>query len=193
MQDYLNARMISTPLCLYDCDVPVDGAVAIIVSAAETAKDQLKPSIYVEAISGALAQRPLWDQGDLTRPAAFDAAAHMWSLTDLKPIDVGVAELYDGFTIVTLNWLEALGFCQHGEGGAFVEGGARIALDGNLPLNTGGGQLSGGRLHGLGHLHEAVVQLRGEGGARQVRGDPRVAVVSNGAGPLATCALLIRD
>ena len=104
--------------------------------------------------------------------AMRDAAAQMWSRTELKPADVDVAELYDGFSWLTLAWLEALGFAAKGEGGPFVEGGKRIALDGELPLNTSGGQLSAGRLHGFGLLHEACVQLRGLGGDRQA-GTPR--------------------
>ncbi|WP_299688338.1 thiolase family protein [Hydrocarboniphaga sp.] len=190
---YLAARFVSSPLCLYDCDVPVNGAVAFVVSAAAPARDRPRPPIWVEAISGALQRSSLWDQGDLTAPAAFDAAKHLWNMTDLKPGNVDVAQLYDGFSIVTLNWLEALGFCGRGESGTFVEGGRRIALDGALPLNTSGGQLSGGRLHGLGLLHEAVTQLRGDAGARQIARPARVAAVANGAGPLASCALLVRD
>jgi acetyl-CoA acetyltransferase len=116
----------------------------------------------------------------------------MWSRTELRPADVDVAELYDGFSWLTMSWLEALGFCGHGESGPFIEGGTRIALDGELPLNTNGGQLSGGRLHGYGYLHEAVLQLRGEAGARQVAGRPEVAVVSNGGGPISGCMLLTR-
>jgi acetyl-CoA acetyltransferase len=108
----------------------------------------------------------------------------------LRPADVDVAQLYDGFSFLALSWLEALGFCSPGEGGPFVEGGTRIARDGQLPLNTGGGQLSGGRLHGFGHLHEAVIQLRGEAGERQVEDVPEVAVVAAGGGPLAGCLLL---
>ena len=92
-----------------------------------------------------------------------------------------------------LLWLEGLGFCGTGEGGEFIEGGERIAIDGELPLNTGGGQLGAGRLHGFGYAHEAVVQLRGAGGARQIPGDPRVAVCASGGGPLATALLLAKD
>ena len=82
------------------------------------------------------------------------------------PADVDVAELYDGFSFLSMVWLEALGFCGKGESGPFIEGGKRIALEGELPLNTSGGQLSGGRLHGFGFIHEACVQLCGEGGDR---------------------------
>jgi acetyl-CoA acetyltransferase len=193
MEDYLGARMISTPFCLYDCDVPVDGATAMIVSHADAARDLRRPPLRVEAVGSALHGRPSWDQfDDLTTMALRDAAAMMWTRTDLTPRDVQVAELYDGFSFITLAWLEALGFCGKGESGPYVEGGKRIALDGELPLNTHGGQLSAGRLHGYGFLHEACVQLWGEGGERQVPGDPRVAVAAAGGGPLGGCLLLAR-
>jgi acetyl-CoA acetyltransferase len=125
--------------------------------------------------------------------AARDAGAMLWERTDLRPADVDLANLYDGFSFITMSWLEALGFCGKGESGPFIEGGKRIARDGEIPINTGGGQLSGGRLHGYGLLHESCLQLWGEGGERQVPGDPRVAVAAAGGGPLAGCLLLTRD
>ncbi|MFY9588893.1 MAG: thiolase family protein [Actinomycetota bacterium] len=193
MEDYLGARTISTPLCLFDCDVPCDGSTAVIVSRAEHVTGTSHPVARVQAVGSAMRGRPWWDQfEDLTTMALRDAAAQLWTRTDMKPSDVDVAELYDGFSFITLAWLEALGFCKKGEGGPFVEGGARIALDGDVPLNTSGGQLSAGRLHGFGLLHEACVQLRGEGGDRQVR-DPEVAVVAAGGGPIAGCMLLTRE
>jgi acetyl-CoA acetyltransferase len=193
MDDYLNVRMITTPFCLYDCDVPVDGSTAVIVSAAEHASAVDHPVARVEAVGTALRGRPSWDQwDDMTTMSARDAAAHMWSRTDLKPADVDVAELYDGFSFLTMAWLEAMGFCGKGESGPFVEGGTRIALEGELPLNTHGGQLSAGRLHGYGFLHEAVLQLRGEAGDRQVGNQPEVAAVANGGGPIAGCMLLTK-
>jgi len=193
IDDYFAARMISSPFCLYDCDVPADGSTAVIVSAADAAADLRQAPVAVEAIGTAIRGRPSWDQwDDLTTMALRDAAAMLWSRTDLKPDDVDVAELYDGFSFITLAWLEALGFCAHGEGGPFIEGGQRIALDGQVPLNTHGGQLSGGRLHGYGFLHEACVQLRREGGNRQVAPTPKVAVAGAGGGPLAGCLLLTR-
>jgi acetyl-CoA acetyltransferase len=193
MADYLAARMISDPLGLYDCDIPIDGSTAVVVSARETARELRGSPVKVEAIGCGLRGRPSWDQfDDLTTMAARDAAAMLWSRTDLKPRDVDVAELYDGFSFLTIVWLEALGFCSKGEGGPFIEGGKRIVLDGELPLNTNGGQLSAGRLHGYGFLHEACTQLRCAAGDRQVPDSPEVAVVGVGGGPLGGCVLLTR-
>ena len=193
MDEYLASPMISDPLCLYDCDIAVDGATAVVVSRREHAPDVPGTPIQVEAVGSALGGRASWDQWtDMTETAAASAGAHMWSRTDLKPADVDLAELYDGFTILTLFWLEGLGFCGKGESGPFVEGGERIGLTGELPLATSGGQLSAGRLHAYGHLYEACLQLRGEAGERQVAG-AKVAVTSAGAGPLASCLLLRRN
>ena len=194
LDDYLAARMISEPLCLLDCDIPMDGSTCVIVSHIDAAKDLRRPPLRIEAMSGAIRGRADWVQyEDLTSMAARDAAAGLWKRTDLKPKDVDIAELYDGFSIITLCWLEALGFCGRGESGAFIEGGQRIARDGELPLNTNGGQLSAGRMHGFGLLEEACLQLWGEAGERAVARPPRVAVVANGGGPLASCLLLARD
>ncbi len=193
LADYLGARMISTPLCLYDCDVPMDGSTAFVVSSVDAASDAPQPAVGFAAAGVALRSRPGWDQWEsLGAVAGRDAAAQLWSRTDLIPVDVDVAELYDGFSILVLLWLEALGFCGPGESGAFVEGGARIGPEGALPLNTHGGQLSAGRMHGFGLLHEACVQLRGAAEERQIA-DAEVALVSNGGlGPLAACLLLTR-
>jgi acetyl-CoA acetyltransferase len=169
----------------------------VVVSRADASADLRRQPVSVDAVGTAIHGRPSWDQwDDLTTMALRDAGAQLWTRTDLTPADVDVAELYDGFSFITLCWLEALGFCGKGEGGAFIDGGANIARDGVVPLNTHGGQLSSGRLHGYGFLHEACVQLRGEGGDRQVvrPGDrrPEVAVAAAGGGPLAGCLLLTR-
>ncbi len=195
--DYLAARMISTPLCLYDCDAPADGSTAFVVSHRDYAPHAPHPACHVNAVGTALRGRPSWDQfDDMTTMAARDAAASMWERTDLTPADVDVAQLYDGFSILVMVWLEALGFCGRGESGPFVADGSAIARDGLLPLNTAGGQLSGGRLHGFGLIHEACVQLRGAGGDRQVVRPggrlPEVAAVANGGGPIAGALLLTR-
>lgn len=193
MDDYFAARMISDPFCLFDCDVPCDGATAVIVSHVDAARDLRKPPIQVEAVGTALRGRPSWDQfDDLTSMANRDAGAHLWERTELEPSDVDLVELYDGFSFLALSWLEALGFCAPGEGGPFIEGGHRIARDGELPLNTHGGQLSAGRLHGYGFLHEACVQLRGEAGERQVPKSVQVAVAAAGGGNTCGCLLLSR-
>ncbi|MEY2473823.1 MAG: hypothetical protein QOK28_3152 [Actinomycetota bacterium] len=192
LDDYFASRMITTPFHLYDCDVPCDGSTAVIVSAVDHAKNVDHPVARVEAMGTALRGRPSWDQWeDMTTMCARDAGAQMWTRTSLKPADVDVAELYDGFSFLTMTWLEALGFCGKGESGPFVEGGKRLDLDGELPLNTHGGQLSAGRLHGFGFIHEAVMQLSGRCGDRQVQ-NAEVAAVANGGGPIGGCMLLTK-
>ncbi|HEY9263956.1 MAG TPA: thiolase family protein, partial [Mycobacterium sp.] len=180
MDDYMSARAITTPFGLNDCDVPCDGAVAVIVSAVDAARDLAKPPVLVEAVGTQLIERLEWDQSTSTHePQVLGPAAHLWTRTDLTPADVDVAQLYDGFTFNCVSWIEALGFCGIGEAKDFLDGGHNIARDGVLPLNTNGGQLSHGRTHGMGLLYEAVAQLRGEADARQVA-DANVAVVSSG-------------
>ena len=190
MADYLGARPVSTPFGLLDCDIPIDGSVALVVSAADYAKDCPHRAVKVEAVGGSNGAGGWFHRADYPKMASADAAAQMWSRTDLTPADLNLAELYDGFTFLTFAWLEALGICGDGEAGPFVEGAERIALDGALPLNTYGGQLSAGRMHGYWLLHEACLQLRGEAGERQVRERPEVAVAAVGGGPIAGCLLL---
>ncbi len=189
MDDYFAARMITSPFGLFDCDVPCDGSIALIVSAADIAPDLAQPPVYVEAVGTQIIDRVSWDQGTLSHePQTQGPAAHLWSRTSLRPEDVDFAQLYDGFTFNCLSWLEGLGFCGVGEAGDFLSDPGRIALGGQLPLNTFGGQLSAGRTHGYGFLHEAVVQLRGDGGERQVAG-AEVGVVSTGGGTPGGCFL----
>ena len=190
MDDYLAARPVSTPFGLFDCDVPIDGSIALVVSHADYAADCPNPAVDVEAIGGAYGSGGWFHRDDFPKMASIEAAAEMWSRTDLTPSDVDVAELYDGFTFLTFAWLEALGFCADGEAGPFVDGATRIALDGALPLNTYGGQLSAGRMHGYWLLHEACLQLRGQAGERQLARRPEVAVAAAGGGPIAGCMLL---
>ena len=191
MDDYLAARPISSPLGLLDCDVPVDGSIAVIVSHRDHSGDCPQPPARVEAIGGAYGTGGWFHRADFPRMASTEAAAQMWSRTDLTPKDLDVAKIYDGFTYLTVAWLEALGICAEGEAGPYVEGATRIALDGELPLNTYGGQLSAGRMHGYWVLHEAGLPLRGQAGTRQVQGAD-TAVVTAGGGPIAGCLLLTR-
>jgi len=190
MDEYLGARMVSSPLCLFDCDRYTDASTVLIVSAGDTLDEVSCTPVRIAAMAGSV-KRHSWDQAEWM--ASYPTGADLWKRTDYTPTDVDTVQLYDGFSFLAITWLEALGFCGIGEGGQFIEGGRRIALDGELPLNTFGGQIGAGRLHGFGFAHESVVQLRGKGGARQIPGDPRVAIATSGGGPLATALLLARD
>jgi acetyl-CoA acetyltransferase len=190
MDQYMSARLISTPLCLYDCDRFSDASTVVIVSAGDAVDEVSCTPIRIAASAGVV-ERDSWDQAEWM--ASYPTGAELWKHTDYKPKDVDTVQFYDGFAFLALTWLEALGFCEIGEGHRFIEGGQRIALDGELPMNTFGGQIGAGRLHGFGFAHESAVQLRGKGGARQIPGDPKVAVATSGGGPLATALLLARD
>lgn len=183
IEDYLDSRMISTPLRLYDCDSHIDGSTALLLSARDVAKDLRNPPIGIEAMGMAMgAFSEGLHTGDFTSMPADKAGEMLWKRTDLTPKDVDCAQVYDGFSIHIWLWLEAVNLCGRGEAAAFVEGGERTAIDGELPLNTSGGQLSAGRFHGYGHTHEACVQLWGRGGDRQVPGAKTCMAVNGGYG-----------
>jgi acetyl-CoA acetyltransferase len=186
--------MITTPFGLYDCDVPCDASIAVIVSRRDVADDLRKPPVLVEAVGTQMTERVVWDQSTLTHePQVLGPSAHLWSRTTLRPSDVQVAQLYDGFSFNCLSWLEGLGFCGIGEAKDFLDGGTAIAREGGVvALNTHGGQLSHGRTHGMGLVREAILQLRGEGEARQVA-NAQVAVVSSGGLTPAGVLLLTRS
>jgi acetyl-CoA acetyltransferase len=179
VEDYLESRYVCKPVRLFDCDYPVDAASAVIFTEMERARDCRKKPVNVEAY--ALAALRNHDHYLIEDHAAHNApqlcADRLWSRTDLRPRDVDVAELYDGFSIITFEWLEALGFCGEGEAGSFI-GEGHTRLDGSLPLNTDGGACNVGRRHGANFCIEAVQQLRGECGERQVP-NASVAVWSN--------------
>jgi acetyl-CoA acetyltransferase len=193
MDDYLSARPITTPFGLYDCDVPCDASIAVIVSAADVAADLPHPAVRVDAVGTQITERISWDQDTVTHePQVLGQSAHLWTRTSLRPDDVDVALVYDGFTFNAISWLEALGFCGIGEAKDWLDGGKRIALDGDLPVNPHGGQLSEGRTHGFGFVYEAMAQLRHEAGERQVPG-ARTAVVTSGGGTPSGVLLLRSD
>ncbi|MGW8815590.1 thiolase family protein [Gordonia terrae] len=192
MDEYFGARMISEPFGMFDCDAPCDGSVAFVVSHVDTSADGPRPAIGIESFGSAMRHRPIWDQWpDMTEMAAWDAAAHLWERSGMRPDDIDQVQLYDGFSFLPLVWLEAMGFCGKGEAGPFLDSGKTIARDGKLPLNTGGGQLSAGRLHGCGLLYEACIQLADRGGERQA-GRPNSVAVGVGGGPTAGAAILVR-
>jgi acetyl-CoA acetyltransferase len=190
MDTYMSARMISSPFCLYDCDRFTDASTVVIVSAGD-ALDEVKATPIRIAASAGSVERYSWDQAEWA--SAYPTGRDLWKSTDYTVKDVDTVQFYDGFAFQPITWLEGLGFCEVGEGGRFIEGGTRIARDGELPMNTGGGQLGWGRLHGFGFAYEAVAQLRQEAGARQIPGDPRVAIATSGGGPMAAALLLAKD
>ena len=192
MDDYLSARPITSPFGLYDCDVPCDASIAVVVSDASMADDLPQPAVRIEAVGTQILERVSWDQDTLTHePQVIGQAAHLWTRTSLQPSDVDVALVYDGFTFNAISWIEALGFCGFGEAYDWLDGGRRIALDGDVPINPHGGQLSEGRTHGFGFIYEGVRQLRRDAGDRQVA-DATTAVVTSGGGTPSGVLLLQR-
>ena len=189
MEEYMEARMITTPFCLWDCDRYSDCSTVIIVSAGDALDEVSSPPVRIAAMSGSV-NRWSWDQVDWV--AAYETGEDLWTRTDYTVDDVDTIQFYDGFAFLPITWLEGLGFAKKGEGHEFIEGGTRIALDGELPMNTFGGQLGAGRLHGFGFAHEATLQLQGRAGQRQLK-DPKVAVATSGGGPMAAALLLAND
>jgi acetyl-CoA acetyltransferase len=184
MDDYLSARPITSPFGLYDCDVPCDGSIAVVVSDAAVSGDLPNGAIRIEAVGTQILERVSWDQGTITHePQVLGQAAHVWTRTSLRPDDIDVALIYDGFTFNAISWLEALGFCELGEASDWLDGGRRIAFDGDLPVNPHGGQLSEGRTHGFGFIYEAIKQLRHDAGERQVAGATTALVATGGGTP----------
>ena len=186
VEDVLTSRMISSPLSLFDCCLVTDGGGALVVTSAEHAKDLRKAPVYLLGAAEAHWHRNISQMPDLTVTAAAESGPRAYEMAGIGPEDVDVAMLYDAFTINTILFLEDLGFCEKGEGGTFVEGG-RIAPGGELPVNTSGGGLSYNHpgMYGLLMLIEAVRQLRGECGERQVEG-AEVALAHGNGGVLSS-------
>lgn len=192
LDDYFASRIVTTPFRLLDCDFPVDGAGAVVLTTLERARDLRRKPVRVLGGEFATGARPDWDQWeDLTHMASRTCAEHLWKRTGMSAADCDVAEVYDGFSWLALCWLEDLGFCAKGEGGPFIAGG-NTAIGGRIPTNTHGGSLSAGRLHAISHVIECVEQLRGTCGDRQVPG-AEVGVVTAGGGTMAGALLLSRD
>ena len=168
MDDFLSARMISTPLRLYDFCLESDGACAVVITSAERAKDLKKPPVLISGVAGgappdrrAGMMFPVVTRQDITDLGGRRAGETLWKRAGIGPSEIDIAQLYDCFTISVILQLEAYGFCARGEGGPFAASGA-IRHDGSLPINTGGGHLSEGYVHGMNHIVQAVRQLRGE-------------------------------
>jgi len=181
IDDVLKSRMIADPLSVRDCCLVTDGAGAYVMVRAERAKDLAKKPVYLLGSASATWHRQISCMPDLTVTAAKESGERAFEMAGMTPSDIDVVELYDAFTINTILFLEDLGFCAKGEGGAFVSGGA-IAPGGRLPVNTNGGGLSCVHpgMYGMFITIEAVRQLRGECGERQVPGAETAIVHGNG-------------
>jgi acetyl-CoA acetyltransferase len=200
IEDHQNSKMIVDPLRLYDCCQETDGACAVLITSADRAKNLRHAPVYLmsgthgagwrsgEFFGKTTAFWPEWDE--LSETYAKTMASELFGNAGITPKDVDVAELYDCFTIEPIVQLEDFGFCKKGEGGAFVESGA-IRRDGDLPMNTHGGLLSEGYIHGFNHVLEAASQLRGDAGARQIK-DAEIALVAGYCGPVANAVILRR-
>ena len=186
IEDVLNSKMISDPLTVRDCCLVTDGAGAVVLVRADRAKDLKQKPVYVLGNATACWNRQISSMQDLTVSAAQQSGAAAFKMAGVKASDIDVVELYDAFTINTILFLEDLGFCKKGEGGAFVSGG-RIAPGGELPVNTNGGGLSCAHpgMYGIFILIEAIRQLRGTCGERQIQ-DAKLALVHGNGGTLSS-------
>lgn len=192
MDDYLAARVVVDPLLLLDCDYPIDGSAALVITTRERARDLPHPPVYVDAIASGTGTGADFVFGDdFLFGGSIHCARRLWSQSSLAPADVDFLALYDGFTHLPISWVEAFGFCGIGEFRDWVDGGRTIGPGGSLPINTSGGMLAEGRLQGIGIVAEAVNQLRGECGERQV---PGASVAAVGGGGSNDCgAMLLRN
>lgn len=192
IEDVLSSRMISDPLTLRDCCLVTDGGAAAVMVRAQDARQLKNDPIYLLGSATAHWHRQISSMPDLTKTAAAESGQRAFAMAGVLPDEIDVLEVYDAFTINTILFLEDLGFCKKGEGGSFVEAGA-IGPNGRLPVNTNGGGLSCVHpgMYGLFLLIEAVKQLRGQAGARQVL-DASLALVHGNGGTLSsqsTCIL----
>jgi acetyl-CoA acetyltransferase len=181
VEDVLDSRMVSSPLTVLDCCLVTDGGGAVLATSAGRARNLRKPPVYLLGAGEAHWHRNISQMPNLTVSAAAESGPRAYRMAKIVPEDVDVAMLYDAFTINTVLFLEDLGFCEKGEGGAFVSGG-RISPGGELAVNTNGGGLSYNHpgMYGLLLLVEATRQLRGECGERQVAGTNMALVHGNG-------------
>lgn len=178
--DHQASRLIVDPLHLLDCCIISDGGVALIVTSPERAADSRKPAAILWGMGQGHTLQNLGTPDWWYLPHQADAVSRAYRMAGVGPKDIDVAQLYDNFTIAVLFWLEHAGFVGVGESGPFVEGGTRIGLGGELPVNTAGGNLSESYMQGWLHIVEGVRQVRGESGDRQVPGAELCLVTGRG-------------
>lgn len=191
LEDYHRSRWVVWPFHLLDCCQVSDGAAALIVTSAERARNLRQPPVYVMGMGRANNSRG-WTYGDhMIELAAKESGAKAFRMAGVTPADIDTAQIYDSYTYIVLATLEDYGFCKKGEGGPYVEGG-RLELGGSLPTNTSGGMLSEGYVEGMLQIVEAVRQIRGQAGPRQVS-DAELAIVSgNGGNTVCHSTLILR-
>lgn len=190
IDDHQNSRWIVEPLHLLDCCLISDGGVAVLVTSPERAADLRQPPVSLLGMGQGHTLETLGRKDWWYLPHQRDCVSRAYRMAGLSPADIDVAQLYDNFTISVLFWLEHAGFCQPGDSGPFVEGGSRIALEGELPINTAGGNLSESYMQGWLHLVEGVRQMRHAAGERQVP-DARTCLVTGRGMNLNTASCLI--
>ncbi|MEI8001093.1 MAG: lipid-transfer protein [Actinomycetes bacterium] len=194
LDQYLESRWISEPLCLYDNCLETDGALAVVVVRADRAVDLPHRPVYVHAGAQGLPREHQamvnYFGPDPLRGPSWASAPTLWRTADFGPADVSCAQIYDAFTPLIPLTLEGLGFCERGEGAAFTEGGALEWPNGRLPLNTSGGGLSEAYVHGFNLVVEGVRQMRGTS-TSQVAEATSVLVTSGECVP--TSVLLLRN
>jgi acetyl-CoA acetyltransferase len=197
MEEYLAAPTIRYPFCMFDMDLPVDGADALVITAAERARDLVEKPVLLHASSIGMTDRPEEDQAiGLENTGQQVAMAGLWARSEFGLRDVDIVLPYDGYTVIALRWLETAGFCKAGEAGDLIasnwdDAKARILIDGRIAVNPHGGALAEGGTQGAGHIMEAVAQLRGHAGARQVM-DARQALVLLGGFFYNSTTLMLR-
>ena len=194
VDDYLSARMVSRPVSIYDCDLPVQGAAAFIITTTDRAGDLAQPPAYVHGVAdgtrprGRVTVDESWEEQFTDNQ---DIGRRLWADSGHSPDELDLANLYDGFSFMTITWLEGLGLCGEGEAFDFIQDG-RISRSGQLPVNPSGGNLGAGRLHGVNHLMDGMLQVTGRSSGRQIPG-AELAVVAVGMGWAAAGFLLGKD
>jgi acetyl-CoA acetyltransferase len=167
IEDYLASAYVAEPLRRADLTMISDGGAALVLTRAEQAKDRPKPAVYVAGIAERTALRGYQNADNLMRPWLSETADELWRTTGVRPEDIDALYVQDATSVWVMQMLEAYGFCKTGEAGPFLQEG-HTRPGGRLPVNTNGGQLSESYMWGWLHLCEAVRQLRGECGDRQI-------------------------